>query len=405
MRYFLIIIFLAIFGSFFSLKLYADDTPTPTPADNSAQSQIQQQINDYQNKLVELGKAKNTLSNQIQIISSQIQLTLLKISQTQSQISQLAVDINDLTSKIGVLDTSLNQLSNLYIQQVSQNYKLQKRIPSLAIFFASSNFNHFLEEYKYLSVAQKNSQNTLVSMETVRVNYDQEKSLKETKQTEMETLKKKLSSQQTNLNTQKNSQAQLLEVTKNDEKRYQQLLANAIQQLNELQNFSKSNGGSCLTSPQGGGSNGWFFSQRDPRWCNQYIGLSKDTIGAVGCFISSVSMIFKKYGVNMDPSLYASNPGNFFSSTAWMLNPNAPPGLTYREVSGYQPNIIDNELKNDRPVIAQISMKNISGMHFIVLLSGSNGNYKIHDPWYGPDLDFSQYYNTSLIMSVRLFSK
>lgn len=35
----------------------------------------------------------------------------------------------------------------------------------------------------------------------------------------------------------------------------------------------------------------------------------------------------------------------------------------------------------------------------------TNGNYKMHDPWYGPDLDFNSRYNTGMIKSIRLFTK
>lgn len=381
-------------------------TPTPSITINDAQNQLEQQITDYQNKLTDLGKQKNTLNNQIQIIDSQIQLTLLKINQSQAQITRLESDINDLTGKIGVLDTSLNQLSNLYLQQVAQNYKLQKRIPSISLFFANTSFNHFLEQYKYLAVTQKNSQNTLVSMETVRTNYDQEKSLKETKQNELQELQKKLNSQQKSLSSQKTAKDQLLQSTKNDEKKYQQLLAEAIIQLNALRNFSSSAGGStCLSSIPGGGSDGNYYSQRDPRWCKQYIGNSQDTVGAVGCYISSITMAYKKLGKDLSPSLYAADPGNFRFSTAYALDPAPPDGYIYK-ISGYNASTIDNEIKNGRYVIAQLRMVgSISGMHFIVIIGGSNGNYKIHDPWFGSDLDFNSHYTTSQIMSLRLFTK
>ena len=50
-------------------------------------------------------------------------------------------------------------------------------------------------------------------------------------------------------------------------------------------------------------------------------------------------------------------------------------------------------------------MSNVAGMHFIVIISGSNGNYKIHDPWFGADLNFSDRYSPALVMSLRLITK
>ncbi|MFA6007156.1 MAG: hypothetical protein WC784_00735 [Candidatus Shapirobacteria bacterium] len=50
-------------------------------------------------------------------------------------------------------------------------------------------------------------------------------------------------------------------------------------------------------------------------------------------------------------------------------------------------------------------MKSIYGMHFVVIINGSNGNYKIHDPWFGADQDLNSRYSTGSIMSLRLITK
>ena len=340
---------------------------------------LQNQIDQYSQKLTELGKSKNSLANQINILDSQMQLTLLKITQTQNSIKTLESDIADLTVKIDNLDVSLNQLTAVYINQITQNYKLQKKLQPLSNIFLSGGFNNFLEQYKYISVLQKKSQDTMVSMETVRTNFDLQKEEKNKKQTELEDLKTKLASQQ--------------------------LLAEAQSQLSALRNFSKNAGSTCLSSSPGSGNDGNFYSQRDPRWCNQRMGSSSDTIGEVGCYISSISMAYKKLGTNMTPSLYALDTSNFWSNTAFATNPDPPSGYTFKQI-GYSSGTVDNELKNGRFVIAQMRMPGTAvGMHFIVIISGSGGNYKIHDPWYGPDLNFSEHYSIGSIMSLRLFTK
>jgi len=372
--------------------LQADDTEDLT-----------NQINQYIQKLNELGSAKNTLANQIKIIDSQVQLTILKVAQTEKQIKTLESEIQNLTVEIGKLEKQINQLSEVFIRQIVQNYKLQKRIPFFSILM-TSNLNEFLEQHNYITTIQDNSQNNLLNMETVRTNYDIQKTTKTEKQKELETLKKTLASQQESLNTQKISKNKLLETTRNDEKRYQQLLAEAQSQLAALKNFSKVNGNTCLSSSPGSGSDGYFFSQRDPRWCNQRIGYSNDTIGEVGCYLSSISMVYKKLGHDITPSSYAANPSNFFSNSAWMLDPAPPSGYFYKKTS-YSTSVIDAELSAGRFVIAQMRSSNSVGMHFIVIRSGSNGNYTIHDPWFGADLNFSDRYSPSLVMSLRLITK
>lgn len=215
--------FFTIFGFILS-PVFADETT----------DKIQQQINEYTNKLTELSKTKDTLANQIKILDGQVQLTLLKINQTEASIVSLEKDIEQLGVKIGDLNNQLNRLSSLYIDQVTQNYKLTKRIPAVSLLAGTLNFNHFLEQYKYLSVIQKNNQDSLISMETVRIEYDTEKANKEKKQTELEVLKKKLSEQQSNLARQKSNKAGLLTITKNDEAKYQSLKKAAEAELSSL---------------------------------------------------------------------------------------------------------------------------------------------------------------------------
>lgn len=365
---------------------------------------LENQISGYLTKLNQLGAAKNTLSNQIKIIDSQVELALLKITQTEFSIKTLESEIDGLSVEIGKLDIQLDNLSTIYIHQIIQNYKLQKRIPVFAFLF-TSRLNNFLEQYKYVSTLQTNNQNNLLSMETVRTNYDLQKNAKEEKQAELEALKKTLAAQKITLNSQKASKSKLLQDTKNDEKKYQQLLNQAQSQLAGLRSFSSSAGGdTCLSSSPGGGSDGNFYSQRDPRWCKQNIGYSSDTIGAVGCYINAISMVYKKLGHDITPSAYASNPSNFWTNTAYMSPPSPPSGYIYKQTA-YSISTIDNELNQGRYVIAQMRMNNVAGMHFIVIKGGSNGNYTIHDPWFGSDLNFSDRYSPALVISLRLITK
>lgn len=376
----------------------------PKPILSESPEELQDKINQYSQKLNELGTAKNTLNNQVKYLDSQYQITLLKITQTENSINFLEKEIANLGLEISKLEKEINQLSAVYIRQIIQSYKLQKKYPSFAYIF-SDNINTFLEQHQYFSSIQTNSKQNLIDRETIRYNYDQQKTTKEKKQIELETLQKTLASQKISLNNQKIAKNKLLETTKNDEKKYQQLLTEAQSQLAALKNFSSSAGGStCLDSVPGGGSDGNFYSQRDPRWCKQYIGNSRDTIGSVGCFISSISMVYKKLSHDITPSAFAANSSNFWGNTAYMSTPTPPGGYSYKQVS-YSIDTIDNELKSGRYVIAQVKMANIAGMHFIVIISGSNGNYKIHDPWFGADQNFSDRYSPGLVMSLRLITK
>ncbi len=205
------------------------------PARAQTTEELGKQIEEYTQKLYELAKSKNTLSNQIKIIDTQVAQTQLKIKQTSNTIEILKKDIADLGVKIGDLDISLNQLSAIYIHEINQNYKLPKRIPLLSL-ITSGSFNNFFENYKYLSIIQKNSQENLLNLETTRTNLDLQKQAKAEKQKELELMEKQLATQQKSLATQKSSKVGLLEITRNDEARYQKLKAAAEEELSSLLN-------------------------------------------------------------------------------------------------------------------------------------------------------------------------
>ncbi|OGL52271.1 hypothetical protein A3K55_00710 [Candidatus Shapirobacteria bacterium RBG_13_44_7] len=193
----------------------------------------QQVINECTSRLDTLAKSKDTLSNQIKILTSQVELTLLKINQTEVTIKNLIKEIEDLTQKINTLDVDLNQLSSTFIELTAKNYKLNKSNIGLYQLFLSG-FDNYIHQYKYLTVIQKEIRNSLLNLETARTNYDIQKEEKKKKQSELDSLQKRLSEQKTSLARQKESKISLLEVTKNDEKRYQQLRAAAENELKSL---------------------------------------------------------------------------------------------------------------------------------------------------------------------------
>lgn len=217
-----ILIILVIFSFNFTVIAYSQSS-----------DELQTQINEYIEKLKELSSSKNTLSNQLKLLDSQYQLTLLKINQTEFTIKSLEKEISSLTIEIDKLEIQINKLSEIYINQTIQNYKLQKRIPPFAFLF-TTDLNNFMEQHRYVASLQTNSQNNLISMETIRTNYDNQKIAKQKKQNELESLKKTLASQKIVLDRQKNEKSYLLEITKNDEKKYQQLKNDAERELAAL---------------------------------------------------------------------------------------------------------------------------------------------------------------------------
>ena len=88
-----------------------------------------------------------------------------------------------------------------------------------------------------------------------------------------------------------------------------------------------------------------------------------------------------------------------------MTTPPSPSGYTYKRQDYFNRETLDRELAAGRPVIVHVRTNTGYGGHFIVLFAGENGSYRMHDPWYGADLEFGSRYSTGLIDSMRLFTK
>jgi len=364
---------------------------------------LQRNIDCYREKISEKQSQANTLQNTIAVINGQVQLQKWQVAQTQAEIYYLEKEIVELGERIDGLSLSLDSLTGMLLERVQASYKQFRTKPLLAL-FAMDDFTTFVTQYKYLQQAEKQTATAMAEAENQRLLYDEQKSLKEVKQNALEGKRLQLQTQQQELEAKKRNEEKILAETKNDEATYQRLLAEAQKEINSFRSYVTSVVGSsvCLDSPQPQ-PDGYFYSQRDSRWCKKTIGNSSDTVGAVGCLISSTAMIWQKHGHNTNPEIIASNPNYFWLNTAYMKHPlPAPPGYTYARYNYYSANLIDDQLKEDRPVIVHLAIGGAG--HFVVLKSGQNGDYTMNDPVFGPDLNFASKYTIGMINSIRTFT-
>jgi peptidoglycan hydrolase CwlO-like protein len=356
----------------------------------------------WETLLGEVGARKTTLQSEITKFDTTIALTTAKITQTINQIEELEKEIASLGGKIAKLDLSLDQVSEILIKRVAETYKKGK-IDPLALFLSSKDFSEFIGRYKYLRVMQIHDRKLIVQMETVRTNYEDQKTLKEKKQAELELAKKKLESQKVLLAQQKASKANLLAVTKNNEKKYQQLLAEAVAQQKAFSSFVSREGGASILENQTV-CDGWgcYYNQRDSEWGRNSLGTSGLSVAEYGCLVSSVAMIASHQGKNIKPSDIASTASAFFGDTAFLLDDFSVNGIHVRK-QHVSSSLLDSELSAGRPVIAGLYA---GPDHFIVIKEKRGDDYIMHDPFLenGANRPLSEKYSVSDISSLRLVS-
>lgn len=200
----LIFTFLQFLSSIFNFQVNAQD----------CNGDVNQRITCYEQNINNLQSSGKTLSNQIAQFDAQIKLTQLKITQTEEQIGLLS-------GRIDQLEGSLDSLTKAFSERVVETYKMARVEDPLLLILSSNNLSEAFGRFTYLKKIQDADRNLLERLTKAQNTYKEEKVDQEELQSQLETQKKQL-------NTQKSAKNALLLQTKNDEKKYQSLLSQAI---------------------------------------------------------------------------------------------------------------------------------------------------------------------------------
>ncbi len=214
-----------------SLAIECKDNPCADADDRSAclekAAAVCRELRDQANQ------EKRSLQSTISIIDANINLQQIQINQTLYQIDLLETEIAELSQRIGGLNLSLDHLSSILVERISRQYK-RSRLNPIMLFIKGDSLGNFLADYKYLKLAKSQTLEAMKRAEAQRQLYDQQKSLREEKQAELEAIEAKLVQQRAELADQKKEKEYLLAVTKHNESRYQNLLEDAERELQAL---------------------------------------------------------------------------------------------------------------------------------------------------------------------------
>jgi peptidoglycan hydrolase CwlO-like protein len=215
--------------------------PTSVHAETDAEkaSRLSQQIEQYQNEIKRLSSQATTLGNQIAQYDAQIKLTELKINQIEEKIGQLS-------GRIDQLGTSIQSLTHAFEERAVQTYKMSRF--SEAYFLLSANdLDSMVSSYHYLQRIHEEDRSLVHRLSDAQDNYKKEK-------TEQEDLQDQLMDQRKTLDSQKIAKGKLLDQTKNDEKRYQSLLAATQSEFDAIQAILAGKGQETEVGPVSKGS-------------------------------------------------------------------------------------------------------------------------------------------------------
>ncbi len=406
---FVLLFFLTFVSAGVQTVFSQTETPTPTPNSSSQKSNIQDCADNnisvadcpqfLQKKVSDLQGQEKTLSSQIAIMNNQIELTEARIAATQEKIRALGKDIDIAKGKVSGLEQNIGQSTKALLGRIAGVYQIGSINP-WEMLLTSDSISNFMTRLTYLKLVQVYDKKNIYAAEQAKNDYNNQKQIFEDKQKEQQALSKKLQDYTTQLEGEKKNKQTLLSETQGSETRYQKLLEQARAQISAFKSFASSAGGASILPPQPS-PDGWYYNQRDSRWGSNMIGSSGEQVWAVGCLLTATTMVMKKHGASITPGDTAANSSYFFSDTAYMLLPWI--GGRFTSIWGNSQSDIDGKLASGEPVIVGLHA-GAFGQHFVVLKSGSGGNYIMNDPWYGPNLNFTDHYSTGQIFQYGWYN-
>ena len=137
-----------------------------------------------------------------------------------------------------------------------------------------------------------------------------------------------------------------------------------------------------------------YFSQQDPLWKKDILGFGdpEDTIGYVGCALTSVAMLLSGHGYPETPKTLnqkLKNVNGFVSAAIrWSAVSQVYPNMTVRSnisctTSPAPLELVDAAIARGQPAIVQVDSSPASGIqtHWVVVYGRKGDDYLILDPW------------------------
>jgi peptidase C39-like protein len=132
------------------------------------------------------------------------------------------------------------------------------------------------------------------------------------------------------------------------------------------------------------------FQQSDDKWRDDPLGgvEANGTLGGEGCAVAAAAMVFKFYGIDVDPQQlnwfltavggYTDQGWIYWDRAAWF----APDRVrhVYEDLPSYQ--LIDSNIAHGNPVIVRVRLP--GGVTHFVVIAGKDGfDYLVRDPGAG----------------------
>ena len=128
-----------------------------------------------------------------------------------------------------------------------------------------------------------------------------------------------------------------------------------------------------------------FYLQRDPRWKDQAVGGSGESLGKVGCAVASLAMALHHYGVELTPaqlndSLKTHGGYTMRGWLKWGTVATISKGKVAVEIIPKPTHAdLDSALRQRRPVLVKVLIRHVIP-HWVLIIGKEGQEYLMRDP-------------------------
>jgi len=394
------------------LSIRADNTrieeiENQISAKNEDVRALENQAAQYEDQIRQLQAQAQSLQNEVDLFNAQIAQLEVDIQATQAKIEEANLEIERLMAEIAKKEEEIKQEKAILADLIRQINDYDKET-MFEILLKSDEISSFFNEAEYVNVLGEKIKSSLDALKAAKAELESQREQAELKKKELEELEADIKMKRDALEAEKAAKQELLNATLGSEEMFQNLLSNTREQrktiLGDINNLMAERQAeiariaAASNRPATAASTIWYYSQNDPRWKNDFIGVSNSTINDYGCALTSVAMVFRYHGIDITPKVLARQPIFVRDLISWPRQwrfltldsynsagePIAPPhrrsGLNADDWAR-----IDREIAAGNPVIIFIRAVGRNAGHYVVIHSKDANGYVVHDPvmWNG----------------------
>lgn len=336
-------------------------------------SKIKQDVQNLKNQITYLNAEQEKTGLQVNLAEQEIALSRFNISKTEADTKETEITIAKIKQKLG------ENIIDLYEYD-------KKNIFTLA--FAGADVSKIFNEFVYIEKLNQEINNYIGELRAKEEIFGKNKTALSENIKSLELQIESYNRQIAEMDELREQKSNLLEITKGDDEIYKEILENIKSEKKQIALLTNN----AIVKTIDTSSSWWYYSQRNysdviPNcyYCTKQsngncVSIKKCTIASHGCAITSISMLYTRYGKRKTPpiilgeSSFDGNGNIYWPSVLY----NSGHGKSWSAVR----DAIEKKIKTGDPAIIFIRVSGNAG-HYIVVYGKIGDKYLVNDPYFG----------------------